>query len=163
MPKKLQCWTKKNNEGNYYTTCDASTKKSIKQIREANKKGVKIEPKKVATPVKKKRIRKKRIRKPKPKSKKPDGRRTFKGIMSVLPKIADNRVMTNATFTPELNHSFFFSPPVEQHGMTRLRYQGKYYLLDDISSILYLETNGRGSAIQELGNFYRFNFDFEYL
>ena len=49
---------------------------------------------------------------------------------------------------------------IDMNNMTELVYKDRTYLLDNITSLLYQKTD---DLIIELGNFYRFNFDFEYV
>ena len=49
---------------------------------------------------------------------------------------------------------------IDMNRVTKLTYKNRNYLLDNITNILYQRTD---DCILELGNFYRFNFNFKYM
>ena len=49
---------------------------------------------------------------------------------------------------------------IDLNNMTKLIYKKNKYLLDNITDIIYLNNNNK---IVELGNFYRFNYNFQYI
>lgn len=60
-------------------------------------------------------------------------------------------------------HEIIFKQCTNQivlNNMTKLLYKKKIYLLDNITDIIYLKTE---TSIFELGNLYRFNYNFQYI